>query len=460
MAARDPLLTGPVWWLVLRQGLPMAIAMASHAMFNLVDLWMVGGFGQEAVAGVHCATTISFLPMIVGNGVSVATMAMMAQSLGAGRAEDAARLSSWSQFAMLLAGVALGLVGALLAEPAVEMQFVAGAARRIGVEYLVVTSLGTFPMFGLMQCTASMRANGEAWMPFALLVGANAANLGLNFPLMYGWDALGFEGFGPVGAAWASGLSRLLACGFGLAWLARSSHPLRLVFGGLRPEPGVLPRILNLALPQSVQMLSRLAPVVMLTGLAGRIAGNPAITALGVTTRLDTMVLFAALGFASAATAVAGHAVGADRPARARSAGRHAGLQALAFGALVIGALAAFAPQLISLFVEDVGRAVLDAGTEYLAIAAWAHPLAAFCIAATGAVNGAGRTVPPMVIDLAGFLLVFLPAGAALVAFVPGAQLSALWGIALGTQLVLLVVYAVYVERGRWTRPRAVTVAG
>src|SRR5690606_41742634 len=49
-------------------------------------------------------------------------------------------------------------VGALLAEPAVEMQFVAGAARRIGVEYLVVTSLGTFPMFGLMQCTASMRS--------------------------------------------------------------------------------------------------------------------------------------------------------------------------------------------------------------------------------------------------------------------------------------------------------------
>lgn len=438
----------------------MAIGMACHALFNLVDLWMVGSFGEDAVAGVHCATTINFLPMILGNGVSVATMALMSQALGAGHRERAAWLSSWSQIAMLLAGAVFGVVGALLAGPSVELQAVAGEAREIGVDYLVVTSLGTFTMFGLMQATASMRANGEAWMPFALLVGANGLNLGLNFPLMYGWEAVGFDGWGPVGAAWASGTARAIACAVGYAWLARPSHPLHLIWCGLRAPAGTVGRIVNLALPQSVQMIARLAPVVILTSLAGRIAGNPAITALGVTTRLDTIVLFAAIGFASAATAVSGRAVGADRPDRARSAARQAGVQAVALGAVLIALLATYAPPLIGLFVHDVGRAVLDAGTNYMRIAAWGHPLAAFCIAATGAVNGAGRTLPPMVIDLCGLFLLFLPAGTLLVAFAPQAGLDSLWGIALVTQLALVVAYAVYLERGAWAEPDSATVAG
>jgi putative MATE family efflux protein len=456
----DPLLSRPVWLLVLRQGLPMALGMACHALFNLVDLWMVGKFGEDAVAGVHCATTINFLPMILGNGVSVATMALMAQALGQGDRARAARLSSWSQAAMLAAGLVLGLVGALLAGPSVDIQAVEGPARACGVDYLVVTSLGTFTMFGLMQTTASMRANGEAWMPFALLVGANLLNLGLNFPLMYGWDAVGLAGLGPVGAAWASGASRLLASLCGYAWLCRPGHPLRLRVADLwRAPAGAGGRILDLALPQSVQMLARISPVVILTALAGRIAGNPAITALGVTTRLDTVVLFAAIGFASAGTAVAGRAVGAGRPERARQAARQAGIQAVVLGAVLIGLLAAFAPPLIGLFVDDVGRAVLDAGTEYMRIAAWGHPLAAFCIAATGAFNGAGKTLPPMILDLCGLFLLFLPAGALLVACVPGAELGALWGIVLFTQLALLVAYAVYLERGRWLEGRTVTVA-
>jgi Na+-driven multidrug efflux pump len=205
-------------------------------------------------------------------------------------------------------------------------------------------------------------------------------------------------------------------------------------------------------------MLARLAPVIVLTRLAGELAGNPAITALGVTTRLDTLVLFASVGFASAATAVSGHNYGAGLTERARHAGRQAGMQAVAFGAVIIAALAWFAPTLLGLFVVDVGEPVLEAGTVYLRVAAWGHPLAAFCIAVTGAVNGAGRTVPPMLLDLCGLLLVFLPSGVLLVWLNPGADLTALWQIVLLTQFALLVAYLVYLERGNWLRPQARSV--
>lgn len=430
----------------------MAIGMSFHAMFNLVDLWMVGDFGEDAVAGVHCATTMNFLPMIVGNALSVATLAAMSQHLGAGRLEQARRMSSWSQYAMLVLGLVLGLIGAVLAVPSVDLQGATGAARSIGIDYLVVSSIGTVTMFALMQCTASMRANGEAWMPFALLVGANLLNIGLNFPLMYGLDALSIPALGPVGAAWASSLSRVLASVAGWIWLMRAAHPLRLS----RPRWDVGPRtvtgLFELAWPQGVQMLARVAPVILLTRFAGEIAGNPAITALGVTTRLDTMVLFASIGFAGAATAVAGRGVGAGQPERARRAGWQAGTQSMLFAGLVIAALAVFAPSLIGWFVRDVSPAVRDAGTGYLRIAAWGHPLAAFCIAGGGAINGAGRTVPPMVLDLAGLLLLFLPAGSVLLSFAHEPQLVELWSLVIATQAVLLIGYALYLGRGGWLR--------
>lgn len=263
---------------------------------------------------------------------------------------------------MLVLGLVLGLIGAVLAVPSVDLQGATGAARSIGIDYLVVSSIGTVTMFALMQCTASMRANGEAWMPFALLVGANLLNIGLNFPLMCGLDALSIPALGPVGAAWASSLSRVLASVAGWIWLMRAAHPLRLS----RPRWDVGPRtvtgLFELAWPQGVQMLARVAPVILLTRFAGEIAGNPAITALGVTTRLDTMVLFASIGFAGAATAVAGRGVGAGQPERARRAGWQAGTQSMLFAGLVIAALAVFAPSLIGWFVRDVSPAVRDAG--------------------------------------------------------------------------------------------------
>jgi putative MATE family efflux protein len=443
------MLTRPVWWLVLRQGLPLAVGMACHALFNLVDLWMVGDFGADAVAGVHCATTMNFLPMIVGNGLSVAAMTLIAQDLGASRSAAARDRSNHANLHMTLFGALLSVLGALLAAPAVDLQGASGAARAHGIDYMIVTSLCTVTMFGLMQATASLRAVGEVAMPFALLLGANVLNIALNFPCMYGWERFGLPALGPVGAAWASGLSRLLAWGVALGWLRRAGHPLRL---GWSPASGRSLRVQlwRLAWPQSLQMLARVTPVILLTRFAGELAGNPAITALGVTTRLDTLVLFGSIGFASAATTVSGHNIGAGDSARARAAGWHAGWQSMVFAALLVGALAWAARELLGWFVASPSLQVEAVAVSYLRMAAWAHPLAAFCIAGAGALQGAGRVVPPMVIDVAGLLLVFLPAGAALCSFTPSFGVHGLWWVVLATQLVLLIAYVAYLRLWPW----------
>jgi len=439
---------------MIRQGLPLALGMASHALFNLVDLLLVGRLGADAVAGVHVATTINFLPMILGNGISIATMSVLARRVGSGDMTRARELSSRWQMLMPLLGIAVGVLGALLVYPCVDLQGVEGRARDIGVHYLLVTNLGTVTMFVVMQTTASMRALGESLMPFALLFGCNVLNLLLDVVLLFGWDAMAIPAFGAPGAAYATVIARAAAAGIGLWWLSRPGCGLRLRWVSLRGGRAEQMEVLRLGLPQSLQMLMREVAVVALTRIAGDLGGQSAIVALGVTTRLDTLVLFAAMGFASAATTVVGLSCGAGRFDAARRACRWAGLCAFVFSAMLVLTFLTWAKPIIALFVEEADASVIAAGVLYLSIAALGHPFASVCLALTGGFTGAGRVLPPVVLDLIGFAGLLLPATIAVASFVDTAGLGSIWWIFAGVNVLLAAAYWVYLERARWMLPR------
>ena len=441
---------GSLFLAVLRQGVPLALGMAGHALFNLVDLLLVGRLGESVVAGVHVATTINFVPMILGNGISIATMSMMARLVGAGRRAEARRLSSRAQVLMLYLGLIVGAIGGVLAPACVDLQGVQGEARQVGVHYLLVMQLGTVTMYGLMQTTTTMRAVGEGMMPALLLIGANVLNLVLDLILIFGWPALSIPAFGAPGAAYASVVSRGVAAGVGLWWIGRAGYVLRFSWAAQRGPRGQRREILWLGLPQSLQMFVRALAVIALTRVAAELGGQDAVVALGVTTRLDTLVLFAAAGFGSASTSLVGRSCGAGEPLRARAASRWGGLLSLAFGAVLVLVFAALARPLIALFVMDVGEPTLRAGEQYLRLAALGHPFAAFAIAVTGGVNGSGRFIPPMLLDAVGYFGLVLPGVIVAAALSSRNTLVHVWWTYAATNVVLALAYWLYLERGAW----------
>lgn len=447
----DRIQSEPLWYSVLRLGLPAALALFAHAAINLVDLLLVGRFGPDAVAGVHAATTINFLPMLLGNGITVATLSMLSRRLGAGDLAGARALARRSQLWMLALGLGIGGLGGLLVEPSIAIQGDIGtAASGYGIDYLLVSQLGAFTMFALMQVTTVMRAAGEIVMPVALLVLANVLNLLLDVVLMFGWDAAGIPAYGPVGAAWASVLGRFVAVLPGLWWLRRPKHPLRLERDGDRigDEFG---SALRLAVPQTLQMLVRALLVVAVNRVAHDSSGDAALAALGVTMRLDTTVLFSTLGFATAGTTVVGHLIGAGRHAEAQRAARMTVIQAGLFAVFAILLLVLFADAWIQIFIAAPGVAVLAEGRLYLQLAAWQHLPAACCIAMAGAVNGAGRMVAPMVLDLVGFGGLLIPV--LLLAGWAQAPLAVCWAWLVVGQALLLLAYGLYLRRTNWTEP-------
>ena len=72
---------GPLFGATLRFGLPLVVAMGLGAVFNLVDLWVVGMLASPtaAVAGVGIASTVNSLPPIIFNGIVNAMLALIAR---------------------------------------------------------------------------------------------------------------------------------------------------------------------------------------------------------------------------------------------------------------------------------------------------------------------------------------------------------------------------------------------
>lgn len=431
-------------------GLPLALGLASHALINLVDLLLVGRLGGQAIAAAHVASTWNFLPMIIGNCVSTALLARLSRALGNGDTDGAQRLHRGGESFMLWLAIAVGIASALPAVPMVAATGLTGTVADDAVHYLVVSNLGCIPMFVLMQTTAAMRAAGEALVPLALLLLANLLNLGLDLVLMFGWEAAGVPAIGVVGAAYASVAGRGVAAVLAWWWLLRRSHLLSLRHVPAGPRPAVVRPLLHDSWPQVLQIGLRAAVIVALTIVVQRRFGNSVTIAIGITTRLDTLVLFAALGFANAATAYAGRAVVNGDARRARAAGLWAGLQAGALGVVVVALLRLFAEPLASCFLPAVPADVQQAIVVYLGIAAWAQVFGAVALGAIGAVQGAGQMIAPLLVDCVGFAVLAA-------VFMPVAQqgdFAAVCGSLVVGMAVVAALHVAFVAWGPWARDR------
>lgn len=450
--AADPVLARGPAWAVLRQGLPLALGLSSHAAINLVDLAMVGRLGGDAVQAAHIGSTWNFLPMLVGNCVSTALLSRLSRELGAGRIAAARRMNVRAQWFMVWLAVGLGVLTAVPAGPMVDAMGVTGSVRTDAMHYLVVSNLGCLPMFVLMQTTAAMRAVGEAVVPLLLLVGANVLNLLLILPLLFGWPAVGLEPVGVVGAAYGSVAARTVAALAAVLWLGRARHALSLR-QVRRAGNGVAQtgrRLLIDAWPQCVQIGLRAGIVLLMTPLVRAAAGDEALVAFGIATRFDTIVLFSSLGFANAATGFAARAVVAGRPRLARLAGLWAGLQAGGFGALVVAALLASPAGLVGACLPTAPPGVVATAGLYFAVASWGQVAGAIALGAMGAVQGSGRMRAPLRADLLGFAVAYL---LLTIAYAVSAPLLGVFAAFVAGMAVVAAVHLLLVCFGAWTGP-------
>ncbi len=446
---------GPLFKESFSFGLPLALGTATHALFNLVDLKLVGFLGQDAVAAVHVGSVVNFIPMILANGIGVGSVSLISRYLGSGAREKAKEVSNRALYSLVVLGLLLGIAGFLAARPLVRFQNAEGLALQEGVTYLKILSLGTVTMFVLLQVTTALRGMGAAYRPVFLLTGANLLNLLLDLLLIFGWDPLGIPAMGVAGAAWGTVIARGLGALVGLAIMRKKDCPLRIERTSWSGLTGELGRLLRIGLPQSTQMLVRALAILYITRLAAGMGGVDALAAISVGVRMDMVLFFSAAGWGAAASAFVGYNLGARKVRRCMQAGRLYALFAACTGVVLLTLYAWFAPQILHFFIENPSPTVVQEGVLYFRLAVLSYPTAAIALTLGAAINGAGATLGPMVIDAIGHLAVLLPVTSTFATIWKGSyDLGMLWLTLVVFNALMALVYLVYFQKRTWLKRR------
>ena len=161
------------------------------------------------------------------------------------------------------------------------------------------------------------------------------------------------------------------------------------------PDWRVLPTIFRVGAPMSLAGVLLSFVYMWLTRFTSRF-GTPALAALGVGHKIEGLGFIAIAGFGLSAAALVGQNLGARQEARARAAVRLTVLYCLFVTVTTAVAFLIFPDALVRLFTSAPG--VLEDGSLYLQIIAFAQIGQTFEIVLEGALAGAGYTLWPMAV--------------------------------------------------------------
>jgi Na+-driven multidrug efflux pump len=175
--------------------------------------------------------------------------------------------------------------------------------------------------------------------------------------------------------------------------------------------------------------------------------GSAPVAAYTIALRLIEFALLPAWGLGNAAATLVGQNLGAGKAERAAEsvwlAARYNATFMLILGLLLI----AFAPQIVSFFSSD--GEILRYGTNCLRIMGIGYPMYAVGMIIIQALNGAGDTRTPSVLNFICFWMIQIPLAYTLATAANLGPHGVFWSIVISESLLSLMGVLLF-RRGRW----------
>ncbi len=430
----------------------LASAVLQHAQ-SLVDLFWVGRLGSESVAAVALAGVVLMALFPVVMGISTGTLALVARAVGAERVQDASAVVRQSILLAGLMGIVAGVAGWIWAGGLCAIlvgSATAGSshAHLLAASYLRISFLGSITIFFFFTVSSVFHAAGRVAVPMWAMAISNVVNIILDPLLIYG--LLGFPRLGVSGAALATVVSQAVGAIMVGMPLVKGRVGFRAQLFPLRLDIPLMWRIARIGLPSMGQLLSRNLMAMALMSLVGR-CGTAALAGYGIGTRFHIIALMPAFAFGNAVAPIVGQNLGAGKPERASAAAWLASGFATAVMAVIAVCFFFFARPLVRIF--DASPAVVDVGGDYLKIVSPFYVFSITAIVLGRALQGAGDTIPPMILTLVSLWGLQVPLAVALSRVVRPPTRGIWWAIAIAVTVHGILVASWFLQ-GKWKHKR------
>lgn len=400
---RELILNGDMYKVIIMLALPIMINNLIQTLYNLADGVWVSRLGSVQFAATSFVWPVNFLFISLGIGISVAGTALISQSIGAERYDEANKYASQIIVISMICSVCFAIIGFFITPVIVRLMGATGALAEYSNIYLRITFLDMPFMFLYFNYNSIMNAQGNTVIP-TILSGISAL---LNVVL----DPIFIFTFkmGVAGAAWATLISRALLAVAGLYILLRPSTIIKPNFKNFKFNREIIKKVIKVGLPSSVGQSGAALGFIVLNGFIGSY-GTATIAAFGMVNRITSLIMQPAMGIGAALTAITGQNLGCEQVERVKEAFNKALKLTISFSILGCMILLWKDNEIINFFIQSRDDAeVISQGITYLKYISFSMPLMGIFSVFQGIFQGSGHTQYSMSMEIGRLWFVRLP---------------------------------------------------
>ena len=387
--------------------LPIIVGQLGQMLMSVVDNFMVGKIGAEALAASSIANALFTLIMVLGFGLSMAVTPITAISYGAGKEKECGEVLRQG----LIINVGCGVLLCIITIAASEfIQYMNQPTEIVGPASLYMKVLG-LSMIPLMVFQSYRQfAEGVSYLKPAMIITlfANLINVMANWVFIFG--NLGAPELGLTGAGIATISSRTFMAVALVLVVVQSSKLKRFdpTLNYRKIDFAMIRRLLSIGIPAGFQYFFEVSAFAASSVMIGWI-GTTELAAHQIAGNLAQISFMVAMGISAAGTIRVSNALGRKDVRGTRNAGFSATLLCTVFMATAGLIFIAFRFFLPSLYISD--EAVINLSASLLIIVAFFQVSDGTQTVGIGILRGLTDMKIPTLITITAHWFIGLPCG-------------------------------------------------
>ena len=340
---------GRVVPLLLRFSLPLFVSNALQAVYNVVDMVVVGNYiGKAGMSAVSIGGDLLHLLTFVAMGFCSAGQVIIARAVGEKRPEDIQKTIGTMFSFLLSAAAAIALVCFLLRSSILSWLNTPAAALNYAMDYLVTCVCGLVFIYGYNIVSAILRGMGDSKRPFLFIAVAAILNMVLDVLFVK------YLGMAVFGAALATVIGQGVSFLASLVYLYRRRESFGFDFrpASFRIDRPAFRRLLALGVPMAIQAAAvNLSKIVLMSWINLFDVTYSALA--GIFNKLNTMCGVISQSFTTAGSTMVGQNLGARKYKRVNETLLTILIIGMGFAGLFTAVMVLWPDAVYSMFTKD-----------------------------------------------------------------------------------------------------------
>ena len=342
--------TGNVTKLLLSFAFPLFVSNALQAVYNIVDMIVVGQYiGGAGMSAVSIGGDILHLLTFVAMGFSSAGQVLIARDVGSGRM-DQVQKTIGTMFTFLLSISLVISFGCFFIRDSI-LQWLNTPAESYAytLDYTVTCIVGLFFIYGYNIVSAILRGMGDSRRPFMFIAIAATLNIVLDIVFVAG---CGMEVFG---AALATVISQAGSFIISLIYLYQRKESFGFDFrlSSFKIDSSALKPLVSLGVPMAIQSAAiNLSKIVLMSWI--NLFGVVYSALAGLYNKINLVIGIVSNSFTAAGSTMVGQNLGAKKYDRVPTILKTVGFCTILISTIFMIAIIFFQDTVYQLFTSDV----------------------------------------------------------------------------------------------------------